>query len=305
MKRNFYKKVTKMIVKALKKGVGPWIRPWNGPLGWYRNAYSDRPYQGINILLLNLYAWKYKFASNLWLTKKQAEKLGGYVKPGEKSAIVIFWGKTVKIQKEFDEDLLAKKIEIPVARIYEVFNIEQCENLRFSRETDQKAPADSIISAERLLSLPQIIPGDIAAYNSSRDNIVLPPREAFKSKDDFYATAFHELIHWTGHPSRLNRDFSGKFGDRSYAMEELVAEMGAAFLGAYVGLKIQKLQHPEYIGSWIKVLENNSQAIFTAARLAQKACDWLLKESGLTESSDKEKIKTRRRVKSKGFFSIL
>ena len=290
MKRNIYKEVTQMVIDALKKGVGPWIRPWKtATTGGHRNAFYGRTYRGINVLLLNIAAWKRGFTSNLWLTYKEAKKLGGYVRPGEKGTTVIFW-KFVEVQEKDHEgkpvydaetgEPVVKKV--PFARAYTVFNVEQCENLCLPERTEEKvSPADFLVSAERLLSLPRIRWGGQAAYYPAQDIIVLPPRRAFRSRDDFYATAFHEITHWTGHPSRLNRDLSGRFGDRAYAMEELVAEMGSAFLGAHVGLKIQELQHPEYIGSWIRVLKKDTRAIFTAARKAQEACDWLLERAKL------------------------
>ncbi|AEH45817.1 domain of unknown function DUF1738 [Thermodesulfatator indicus DSM 15286] len=295
--KNVYKEVTQMVIETLKKGIGPWIRPWKtATTGGHRNAFYGRTYRGINVLLLNIAAWKRGFTSNLWLTYREARKLGGYVSPGEKGTAVIFW-KFVEVQEKDHEGKPVYDAEtgepvvrkVPFARAYTVFNVEQCENLRLPETRERVTPADVLLSAERLLSLPRIRWGGQAVYYPERDVIVLPPRRAFRSRDDFYATAFHEITHWTGHPSRLNRDLSGRFGDRAYAMEELVAEMGSAFLGAHVGLDIRKLQHPEYIGSWIRVLEKDTKAIFTAARLAQEACDWLLEQAGMVEASEEKK----------------
>ena len=294
MKKNIYKEVTQMVIDALEKGVGPWIRPWKtAATGGHRNAFYGRPYRGINVLLLNIAAWKRGFTSPLWVTYREAKKLGGYVRPGEKGTTVIFW-KFVEVQEKDHEgkpvydaetgEPVVKKV--PFARAYTVFNVEQCEGLRLPETTEDKSTADVLMWAEKLLSLPKIRWGGQPAYYPKQDIIVLPPRRAFRSRDDFYATAFHEITHWTGHPSRLNRDLSGRFGDSSYAFEELVAEMGSAFLGAHLGLDIRRLQHPEYIQHWIRVLEKDSKAVFTASRLAQEACDWLLGQVGLEERSE-------------------
>jgi len=279
-KRNVYKEITEKIVNALKEGIGPWIRPYEGS-GPHRNAYSGRPYRGINILLLEIEAWKRGFASPLWLTYREAQKLGGYVKRGEKATSVIFW-KIIEVEEKDQNGnpVIDPKTgrpvvqKIPFARLYYVFNVEQCELSNF--QPPESPQPEGLLA--KLYALPEVKlqAGTIPAYYPLKDIIVMPPIKDFKSPDDFWATFLHELTHWTGHESRLNRQLENRFGDQAYAMEEMVAEIGAAFLGAFVGLPIERLQHPEYISNWIRVLENDSKAVFTASRFAQEACDWLL-----------------------------
>ncbi len=289
-KRNVYREVTREIIEALRKGVGPWIRPWRTSAGPHRNAFSGRPYRGVNVLLLNLASMRRGFTSNLWLTYREAKRLGGYVRPGEKGTRIIFW-KFIEIEERDREGNPVidpetgepVKRTVPFARVYTVFNLDQTEEVRIPRSVSERCEMDRKNDfGERLLALPRIVWGNKAAYYPAGDFIELPPRGAFRAPEDFYATAFHELIHWTGHPDRLARDLSGRFGDRSYAMEELIAEMGAAFLSAHAGFSVRKLQHPEYINDWLRVLEEDRtyRAVFTAARRAQEACDWLLERVG-------------------------
>lgn len=289
-KRNVYREVTREIIKALREGVGLWIRPWRTSAGPHRNAFSGRPYRGVNVLLLNLASMRRGFTSNLWLTYREAKRLGGYVCPGEKGVRIIFW-KFIEIEERDREGNPVidpetgepVKRTVPFARLYTVFNLDQTEGVRIPRSVSERCEIDRKNDlGERLLALPRIVWGNKAAYYPVGDFIELPPKGAFESPEYFYATAFHELIHWTGHPDRLARDLSGRFGDRSYAMEELIAEMGAAFLSAHARLPVRKLQHPEYINDWLRVIENDRtyRAVFTAARMAQEACDWLLVRVG-------------------------
>lgn len=284
---DIYKEVTSRIVEALQKGVGPWIKPWAAEPGPHRNALTGRPYRGVNVLLLNLACSEKGFSSTLWLTFEEVKKLGGSIRKGEKGTRIILW-KFIEVP-ELDQDgdpILDPETgepvtrRVPFARLFVVFNLEQTRNVRLPRKVRERFKPSAL--GEALLKLPEIRWGTKAVYYPMEDLIELPPKESFRSSGDFYATAFHELIHWTGHPDRLNRDLSGRFGDRKYAMEELVAEMGAAFLSAHAGFSIRKLQHPEYINEWLSILESDRtfRSIFTAARMAQEACDWLLGKIG-------------------------
>jgi len=311
-RRNIYREVTEAIVKALRKGVGPWIKPWrtspveryDGPVGPHRNAFSGRAYRGINILLLNLASMKRGFSSNLWLTYDEAGKLKGYVRQGEKGTKIIFWNFVeIEIRDRYGNPIVDPetgeplKKTVPFARVYTVFNLEQTRGVKLPQRVGKRCERDRKNDlGERLLALPRIVWGNKAAYYPVRDFIELPPRSAFRTLEHFYATAFHEIIHWTGHPSRADRDLSGRFGDKVYAFEELIAEMGAAFLGAHAGLPIKRLRHPEYINDWIRILEEDRtyRAIFRAARLAQEACNWLLERvSAETEDSDHTECEMR------------
>ena len=281
-----------MIIEALRKGVGPWNRPYETIEGPHRNYCSGWLYRGINILLLELARWKKGFKYPLWLSYKEARKMGGYVRKGERGTSIVFFKKieVPELDKEgnpvIDEETgKEKKKVIPLARFYVVFNVEQCEGIPLPtiEPREHKDPWEGNELLQKLYALPKIKQGFIPAYNIEKDHIEMPPKGAFKSPEDYWATFLHELTHWTGHQSRCDRQLMNRFGDQAYAMEEMVAEMGAAFLGAMAELPIRKLQHPEYIGSWIRVLENDSKAIFTASRLAQEACDWLLEQAGLAE----------------------
>jgi len=302
MKGNIFQEVTQKIIEALRQGVGPWMRPWDPARsdGVHRNAVSGRPYRGINVLLLNLRSMEKGFGSSLWLTFRDAKRLGGHIRKGEKGIRIVFWKFKEVPELDPEGQPLLNEQESPVVKTlvfgcsYVVFNSEQCEDLNLKRWEEERDldPMDQVTGAERILGLADIrFGGSRAAYDRWLDLIVLPSRKAFKTQEDFYATGLHEMTHWTGHESRLNREFGKRFGDRAYAFEELVAEIGSAFLGAHVGLPIERLQHPEYIGDWIEVLENDRtyKAVFTAARKAQEACDFLLEAAGLSERRDLKK----------------
>ncbi len=296
-KRNIYQEVTEYILEALEKGVGPWICPYEVARGPHRNALTGRPYRGINILLLNVACWTRGFRNPLWLTYREARRLGGYVKRGERATSVIFW----KIIEVEERDPLGQPVidaqtgkprikKVPFARWYYVFNIEQCEGLKifFKRHEEKEDPLETEDLLKKFHAIPEIRQGSIPAYYPLLDVIEMPPKGAFESPEHYWGTFLHELTHWTGHPSRLNRKLEeNRFGDQTYAFEELVAEMGSAFLGAHAGLPIRKLRHPEYIQNWLEVLQRDTKAIFTASRLAQEACDWLLERVG-TEAGLKE-----------------
>ena len=300
--RDLYKEVTDRVVKALEEGVGPWVRPWYSNTE-HRNVLSKRPYRGINVLLLNLAMIERGFPTPLWLTYREAKRLGGYVRKGEVGTTVVFW-KVLEVPKrdKTGKEVLdpetgePETVQVPFLRHYTVFNTSQCEGERI-RELERalleagknsSGSGDRFALADRILELPRIRWGNRACYNPHLDIITLPPKARFGTPAAYYATALHETVHWTGHESRLNRNFDTRFGSESYAFEELIAEMGSAFLGAYTGIPFEQVQHPEYIASWLKVLKGDKKAIFTAAREAQKACDWLLSQAGLKAQEEPE-----------------
>lgn len=277
MTNKVYARVTASILAELEKGAAPWIKPWSG-MGsgsMPRNAASGRAYSGINIIMLWMAREEKGFSSAKWLTFKQALDLGGHVRKGEKSERVVF----VNMLEREDDDGKVRKI--PFLKEYSVFNVEQCDGLpadmmpkpQFNLiNIDQRdAVADEFLKASGAHIVEE---GGRAFYRPATDSITLPPFTTFRSSDNFYATAFHELAHWTGHESRLARDFSGRFGDRAYAAEELVAELTAAFLCAEFSMD-GELRHAGYIESWIGLLKEDDRAFFTAAAKAQKAADYL------------------------------
>ena len=291
-KKNIYETITEKIIDSLETGVVPWARPWEANrYGIHRNAVTERPYRGLNILLLNMVAMINGFVDPRWLTFRNAEKLGGHVKKGEKGVGIIFWkfipakpGGSNDVQTvSEDED---KKV-IPLVRMYTVFNVEQCQDLKIPELEGQEIEDSSHPDSESILTVPIIKHGGNEAYYSkSRDFIALPARDRFESLEFYYSTAFHEIVHWTGHPTRLHRKFGKRFGDQDYAFEELVAEIGSAFLGANTGISFEGMRHPEYINSWLQILKKDNRAIFSAAAKAQTATDFVLNKSGLAAGEE-------------------
>lgn len=299
-----FKEVTQKIIEALKKGVGPWIKPWNSKGGPHRNAFTGHRYRGINVLLLNLFSYRRGFTSNLWLTEGQAERLGGYVKPGERGTEILFWKPLTIIKPKDEEEKETEEVFWKytfIYREYTLFNLEQTEGVKPRVREDYEEDLRQNELGKKLLKLPRIKWGTWAAYYPKLDIIELPTPKRFngRKEDHFYATFFHELVHWTGHRSRLNRKLPARFGDKTYAFEELVAEIGSAFLCTHAGITLEGLQHAEYINSWIKLLEEDRthRAAFTAAGKAQKAVDWLLKQAPKEKEarvSEKEACKSEK-----------
>ena len=281
-----YESVTARIIAALESGAAPWIRPWksDGTGGALpHNATTGRAYHGINTILL--WGASCAYGSNGWLTFKQCQARGGHVRAGEKGTQIVFW--KFFESKEKDDDGKARKI--PMLRTYYVFNIAQCDDLQLaSRPRAEPIGPTELDAAIALIGADIRYGGDAACFSPAGDFIAVPNREAFKSLAHYHATLLHELTHWSGHKARLDRDLSGRFGNAAYAAEELIAEIGSAFLCASLGQPLEQLQHADYVASWIKVLKDDSRAIFTAAKAAQTAADYLLGAMGRGESADDE-----------------
>ena len=293
-KTNIYEEITHKIIAALEDGVNPWAKPWQGvSYGAFRNAITNRPYRGMNIILLNLMALMNGYVDPRWLTFRNADQLGGRIKKGEKGVPVIFWKFLPLKDREEDaakEPMINDEEEqkvIPFARAYTVFNVEQCEGLdlpelepKEARETEQE---DNDL-AERIMALPTLKHGgNKACYLPVPDVVILPQRSTFEHPDFYFSTGYHEIVHWTGHPGRLARTFGNRFGDLDYAFEELVAEIGAAFLGAHTAIPFEAMRHPEYINVWLQILKGDNKAIFTAAAKAQNAADFVLDKAGIAK----------------------
>jgi antirestriction protein ArdC len=277
---DLYAEVTDRIVAALEQGTAPWVCPWRreGESGRPRNGASGHVYRGINTVLTGMAG----FASSRWYTFNQAKRLGGRVRRGEKGTRVVYW-KFIQAKTPENGDQEDQVRRIPLLRSYTVFNAEQVgwpDESPHAPGLDDQDPDTHLDEHEAAFTLIEATGADIrhggdrACYSPSADMIRLPAPGRFAQPGDYYATALHELAHWTGHEARLGRDLTGRFGSESYAAEELVAELAAAFLSADLGIPGQ-LQHAEYIGSWIKVLRADKRAIFTAARHAQEAADFL------------------------------
>ena len=274
MHHDLYQSITDRIVAAVEAGTPPWVKPWSvsGDLR-PMNAATRRPYRGINNLLLGLEADLRGYTHSGWLTFRQALAAGGHVRKGEAGTCVILY----KLHEVDTERVGEDRKVIPFLRSFTVFNIAQIDGLALT-EPPQPVAWDAQDAAETLLGSAGATirhGGRQAYYERSSDCIQLPDRPAFAEAGDYYATALHELVHWTGHPSRCNRDLKHRFGDAGYAMEELVAELGSAFLCAHCRIDGQ-LQHAAYVHAWLPVLKSDKRAIFTAAAKAQAAADFVL-----------------------------
>ena len=286
---DLYQHVTDQIVAALDQGVRPWVKPWSAE---HLSGRVSRPlracgknYRGINCLVLWLTATAKGYGSPYWLTYRQAVELGGNVRKGEHGAKVCYFYRITReaVDQNTGE---ATAQHIPFIKTYTVFSAEQCEGLP-AHFTATPAPASTPeIDEARLAHAEAFIAhtgadirygGDRACYAITADRISMPPFAAFASADAFYSTVLHELCHYTKHEKRLNRDCGRKtWGDEGYAMEELVAELGSAFLCADLNIGLtERMDHASYIDSWLRVLRGDRRAIFQAAAMAERAADWL------------------------------
>lgn len=279
---NVYEIVTEKIVAQLETGVVPWRKPWVAA-GAPRNLISRKEYRGINIFLLGAS----KYVSPYWLTFKQAKDLGGSVRKGEKSTLIVFW----KVGQFRDSD--AQDGEVSSAdrarfmlRYYNVFNVEQCDDIPAEKipaiETRDNEPiAECARVIENMPQRPAVDhEGAQAFYRPRTDSITLPPVNLFNSPEEYYSTAFHELTHSTGHESRLGREGieeRAEFGSTRYSKEELIAEMGSAFLCAETGISARVIDNQAaYIAGWLTKLRNDKRLVVLAAASAQKAADFIL-----------------------------
>lgn len=278
MKRDLYTEVSERILAELQRGALPWKKPWAATAGQNvpQNAVTNRPYSGCNVILLWL-ARERGWSTPRFLTYRQAQEAGGYVRKGEHGTKVYFVKQLRVSNSEGDED---KTRLVPMLREYSVFNIAQIEglpeNIRAGKAMRVRNPDTRDVLADDFLrsTHADIRGGGEAFYVPSHDFISLPAFEAFRGADHFYCTAFHELTHWTGNRARLDRDLKNRFGSRAYAAEELVAELGAAFLCAEFGFD-GDTRHAGYIATWIELLKADKRAFFTACSRAQAAADYL------------------------------
>lgn len=273
---DIYQTVTDHIISALEAGVKPWVCPWQrvpGMSGLPSNYATGVAYSGMNIMLLWCRASEQGFSDSRWMTYKQARSAGGQVRKDEHGTTAIFY---TTLEKENNE---GETEHIPMLKTFTVFNVEQIDGLPLvSKPVDSTEAFDPLPQAENLFrcsgaSITER--GQNAFYRPSTDEIWLPERHRFSDAANFYATGLHELVHWSGAKSRLNREMKGKFGSEEYAFEELCAELGSAFLMADLGID-GEVQHESYIASWLKALKNDKRYIFKAASAASKAHRYLM-----------------------------
>jgi antirestriction protein ArdC len=280
-KKSVYEIVTERILEKLEAGTVPWHKPWAGG-GCPQNLVSGKEYRGVNVWLLG----SQDFTSPFWLSFNQAKQLGGTVRKGERSTPCIFWKFLAREAENAKTGEIESK-QIPLVRYYSVFNVEQCDGIthkRLEAQTEAPAPFTSIEAAEAIVASYADAPSlsedgrGSAYYRPATDSIHTPKRETFSSEAHFYATLFHEMTHSSGHESRLGRPGvtnSIRYGSHLYSQEEMVAEMGAAFLLAEAGLDSDSLtdNSASYIASWLKALKDDPKLVVLAGAQAQKAVD--------------------------------
>ena len=286
MKNDVYQIVTDRIIRLLESGTVPWHRPWKGG-EMPQNLISHKPYRGVNVFLLNAT----RFASPFWLSFKQVQSIGAAVRKGERAFPVVFWKlrgveNDNKTKREHEQEKRA-----PLLRYYKVFNIEQCDNVKPSLlpklDTNEFQPiqrCDQLVA--QMPTRPKITHGGArAAYCPIQDKVTMPNTVLFDSPEFYYSTLFHELTHATGHASRLNRKEVTQpihFGSDPYSREELVAEMGAAFLCGNCRIENRTIEESaSYIQGWLDRLRNDRKLVIHAAAQAQKAADFVLGNFGL------------------------
>lgn len=281
-----YARVTETIVASLEEVRRPWHKPWSdgptGALAVLPLRHNGTAYRGVNVLLLWQAAILKGYRAPTWMTFKQAQSLGAHVRKGETGSMIVYANRVTKT--EADEHGEETERAIAFMKGYTVFNVEQIEGLPAqylpaSTPTPKPSILETLADAERFFAATGARfehGGKRAYYSPSTDVIRLPHAEAFDDAESYAATKAHELIHWTGNKARLAREFGKRFGDDAYAFEELVAEMGAAFLCASLGVTPEvQPEHADYLSHWLRVLKADKRAIFTAAAQAQAAADYL------------------------------
>ena len=280
-----YSRVTAKIVADLERGVRPWLKPWNAEHAAGRITRplraNGQAYKGINVLMLWGEAELKGFVCPIWMTFRQAQELGAHVEKGEHGSLVVYADKITRT--ETDDSGEESSREIAFMKGYTVFNCEQIEGLPphfYASATPPASVLERIATAESFATSTGATlrhGGNQAYYSVTNDYVQMPPFECFRDAESFYATLLHELTHWTRHASRLDREFGRKrWGDAGYAAEELVAELGSAFLCADLGITAEpRDDHSSYLASWLDVLKNDNRAIFTASAHAQRAADFL------------------------------
>ena len=274
-----YQIINDKIIEQLNNGTVPWRKPWTEG-GLPQNVISKKHYRGINMMLLSMMGYEH----NLFLSFKQVHDVGGSVKKGEKGHVVVYWSQ-IDNKPEGTEPVEENKEQKKksILRYYYVFNVAQCDKiperyLPTARETKELPSCESIVSA--MQHCPPIRHKEQKAfYHPKEDYVNMPKKRSFKNDESYYSTLFHELVHSTGHESRLKRETltqMAEFGDDNYSQEELVAEMGTCYLQSFAGITYEFENSAAYLQGWLGKLRGDKKFIFTAARAAQKATDYIL-----------------------------
>jgi len=280
---SLYDEVTARIVAEMEQGLVPWVRPWSSSgiaFGLPRSAATRKFYSGINILILWDAVLKRGFASQEWLTFRQALSLGGHVKKGERGTTICYADSFIPgAERERARESGDDPNAVPFLKRFTVFNVEQCEGQPAHitsplpmADIETSPAADALIAATGADIREG---GGEAYYHRDEDFIRLPPRTTFVSAADHFCTVSHELGHWTAHPTRLNRDLQHRLGSQAYAREELIAELTSAFLCAHLAI-VPQIRHADYLGHWLQILKSDAKAIFHAASQASKASEFIL-----------------------------
>lgn len=294
-REDIYTRVTNQIVQAIEAGVQKCRLPWHitdadcfAPI----NAVSKRPYRGINVLALWAAADAKGYAGGIWATYQQWQQLGAQVRKGEQATAVVLWKPTERSKQDAvdvntnDETRRERGL---LARGFFVFNSSQVDGFNPVQQSKLSEGCRMRAAEQVFFGVGATIMhgGATAFYNCDTDCIHLPRFDSFRDAVSYYATLSHELTHWTGAKHRLNRDLAGRFASLAYAAEELIAELGAAFLCAQLGLSVEpRPDHADYIADWLILLKNDKKAIFTAASKAQQSSDWLLDRSHSDQSAE-------------------
>ena len=309
MKQEYAEEVANKIIEQLEQGTAPWLKPWKpGELRLPYNAATGNEYRGMNTLWLHMQG----YSDPRWMTYKQAEAEGAQVRKGSKGTKIVYWkfrdeqeAKDAQGNPILDEKGKPKKIQVELERPRSftavVFNAEQIDGLPpleakpIGTEPERHARAEAILSN----SGAEInhVRGNRAFYQPATDKIVLPERDQFDAADAYYAVALHELGHWTGHPSRLDRDLSHPFGSEGYAREELRAEIASLMLGERLEIGHDPGQHAAYVGSWVKALKEDPREIFRAASDAEKITGFVMefeqeREQEREQVAEQEQVST-------------
>jgi antirestriction protein ArdC len=278
-KKDLYVQVTDEIIAMLESGKTSRLTWARSGGGLPRNHMTGTAYQGVNVLLLWAAAATGGYSSDHWLTYKQAAEMGGQVRKGEKSVTCVFF-KTIERESENEGDSTEKAHSIQMIKPFWLFNLDQIDGIEKPQAAVSLKEFQQVDAAENVLVRSGAVireTGEKAFYQPSTDEIYLPERNRFSSENEFYSVALHELTHWTGAKHRLARDFAKRFGSEAYAFEELIAELGSAFLNTELGFAASMIpNHAGYIESWLKVLKNDKRAIFTAASQASKAHSYIM-----------------------------